>query len=157
MILGHFNLIIFLLQLHLRGPIGGRFVPVVMLVRHLAENHEVHLGVAVRVDLNGAMVAAGDVRPDAFAEVADFWRVGYQWGGGIEGGRSLWGRRYGWRGEGKEGRLRTLGACGFLLVHGEFAVWGEEAGVVVVDVGIVGDGVVLFDEAFDGWVGDGVG
>ena len=53
--------------------------------------------------------------------------------------------------------LRTLGAFGFLLVHGEFAVWGEEAGVVVMDVGIVGDGVVFFNEAFDVWVGDGVG
>ena len=71
-ILGHFDLPVVLLQLHLRGPIGGRFVPVVVLVRHLAEDHEVQLVVAVRVDLNGAVVAAGDVRPDAFAEVADF-------------------------------------------------------------------------------------
>ena len=61
-------------------------------------------------------------------------------------------------GEERRGRRRrTLGALGLLLVHGEFAVWGEEAGVVVVDVGIIGDGVVFVDEAFDGWVGDGVG
>lgn len=69
--------------------------------------------------------------------------MGYE--GGIE--------RKGGRGR----RGRTLGALGFLLVHGEFAVWGEEAGVVVGDLGIVGDGVVFFEEAFDGWVGDGVG
>ena len=75
MILGHFDLPVVLLQLHLRGPVGGRFVPVVMLVRYLAEDHEVQLVVAVRVDLNGAVVPAGDVRPDAFAEVADFWRL----------------------------------------------------------------------------------
>lgn len=45
-----------------------------VVVRHLAEHHEVGLVVAVGVDLDGAVVAAGDVRPDGLAEVADLWR-----------------------------------------------------------------------------------
>ena len=69
--------------------------------------------------------------------------LGYEVGLEREGGRGRGGR--------------TLGAFCFLLVHGEFAVWGEEAGVVVMDVGVVGDGVVFFDEAFDIWIGDGIG
>lgn len=44
----------------------------VVAIRDLAEDHEVELVVAVGVDLDGAVVAAGDVRPDGFAEVADF-------------------------------------------------------------------------------------
>lgn len=71
--LGHFDLPIFLLQLHLRGPVAGRLVPVLMFVRYLAKDHEVHLVVAVRVDLSGAVAPAWDARPDALAEVADFW------------------------------------------------------------------------------------
>ena len=51
----------------------------------------------------------------------------------------------------------TLGAFGLFVIHGELAVRGEEGGVVVVDVRVIGDGVVLFEEVFDGWVGDGVG
>lgn len=54
------------------------------------------------------------------------------------------------------GRI-TLGALGFLVVHGEFAVGGEEVGIVVVDVSVVGDGVVFFDELLDVWISDGVG
>lgn len=57
----------------------------------------------------------------------------------------------------REGGRITLGAFGFFVIHGEFAVGGEEVGIVVVDVGVVGDGVVFFDELFNGWVGDGVG
>lgn len=55
------------------------------------------------------------------------------------------------------GERITLGPFGLLVVHGEFAARGEEVGVVVVDFGVVGDGIVFFDEGFDGWVGDGVG
>ena len=61
MILGHFDLPVFLLQLHLCGPVGGSFMSVVMFVRYFAEDHEVQLVVAVRVDLDGAVVPAGDV------------------------------------------------------------------------------------------------
>ena len=107
MILGHFDLSVFLLQLHLRRPVGGRFVPVVMFVRHLAEYHEVHLVVAVRVDLNGAVVAAGDVRPDAFAEVADFWGLE------ISGEVMCGGTRWGLRGRRKEGE-GTYAGCPWL-------------------------------------------
>lgn len=65
------------------------------------------------------------------------------WGGGP--------RRKDWEDE------NTLGAFGFLFIHGEFSIRGEEGGVVIVDVGVVGDGVVFLDEIFDGGVGDGVG
>ena len=37
-------------------------------------DHQIQLVVAVGVDLDGAVVAAGDVGPDCFAEVADFWK-----------------------------------------------------------------------------------
>lgn len=54
-----------------------------------------------------------------------------------------------------KGRI-TLGAFSLLIVHGELAIRGEEVGIVVVDVCVVGDDVVFFDEIFDGWVGNGV-
>ena len=44
----------------------------------------------------------------------------------------------------------TLSAHGFFVIHGELAVWGEEIGVVVMDV------VVFRDETLDSWVGDGI-
>lgn len=43
-----------------------------VVVRHVAKNHKVHLVFTVRVDLDGAVIAAGDMGPDRFAEVADF-------------------------------------------------------------------------------------
>lgn len=58
--------------------------------------------------------------------------------------------------EAEEGS-RTLGAFSFIIIHGEFAVGGEEVGIVAVDLGVVGDGVVFLEKAFDGWVGDGIG
>lgn len=78
MILPNLNVPPFLPQLHLGRPVRARLVAVMVAVGDCAVNHEVELVVAVRVDLDGAVVAAGDVRPDGFAEVADFWG---RWGG----------------------------------------------------------------------------
>lgn len=75
MITHNLDLTPLLLQLHLRRPVRPRLVARVVLVRHLAQDHQVRLVVAVRVDLDGAVVAPGDVRPDRFAEVADLWRL----------------------------------------------------------------------------------
>ena len=66
------DLIPFLLQLHLRRPIRAGLVAMMVAIGHLTKNHEVELVVAVRVDLDGAVVAAGDLQPDGLAEVADF-------------------------------------------------------------------------------------
>lgn len=52
--------------------------------------------------------------------------------------------------------LHTLGSFGFLLVHRELTVCGEEVCIVVVNVSVVGDGVVFLDKALDGWIGDGI-
>lgn len=68
----------------------------------------------------------------------------------VGGGEGVGGKR-------EMGGRITLSAFGLLVVHGELAIGGEEVGIVVVDAGVVGDGVVFFDEALDGWVGDGVG
>lgn len=45
-------------------------------IGYIAQDHQVRLVVAVRVDLNRTVVAAGDVRPDRFAQVADLWEEG---------------------------------------------------------------------------------
>ena len=74
MINRNLNLTPHLLQLHLSRPISARLVSRMVLIRDLAVDHQVHLVVAVGVDLDGAVVAAGDVGPDCFAEVADFWK-----------------------------------------------------------------------------------
>ena len=44
-----------------------------VLIRDLPKRHQRHLIVAIAEDLRGAVVAAGDVRPDCFAEGEDFW------------------------------------------------------------------------------------
>ena len=51
----------------------------------------------------------------------------------------------------------TLSAYSLFVVHGEFTLGDEEAGIVVMNIGVVGDGVVFFDKVFDSRVGDGVG
>lgn len=52
-----------------------------MVIRHVAKDHQVNLIVAVRVDLERAVVAPGDVGKDRFAKVADFWSFWFQWWG----------------------------------------------------------------------------
>lgn len=46
----------------------------VVAVGNFAQDHQVHLVVAVCVDLNGAMVTPGDVRPDCFTQIADLYK-----------------------------------------------------------------------------------
>ena len=43
-----------------------------VVIRDLAQYHKVELVVTVGVTLDRGVVAAGDVGPDGFAEVADF-------------------------------------------------------------------------------------
>lgn len=74
MINRNLNLTPHLLQFHLSRPISARLVSRMVLIRDLAVDHQIQLVVAVGVDLDGAVVAAGDVGPDCFAEVADFWK-----------------------------------------------------------------------------------
>ena len=74
MINRNLNLTPHLLQLDLSRPISARFVSRMVFIRDLAVDHQIHLVVAVGVDLDGAVVAAGDVGPYCFAEVADFWK-----------------------------------------------------------------------------------
>ena len=59
-------------QFHLRSPLRAGLMAMVVLIRHLALDHEVELVVTVGVDLDGAVVAVWDVRPDGCAEGADF-------------------------------------------------------------------------------------
>lgn len=73
LIIRHLDLPPILRKFHLRGPIAARLVARVVVVSHVAVDHEVVLVGAVRVDLDGFVVAAGDVGPDCFAEGADFW------------------------------------------------------------------------------------
>lgn len=73
LIILHLDLSSLLFQLHLGRPIRPGLVACMMVVGDFAQDHEIHLVVPVGVDLDGAMVTAGDVRPDCFTEVADFW------------------------------------------------------------------------------------
>ena len=73
MIPRHLDLPTFLRQPHHSSPVSARFMPVIVLVSYIAVDHDVHLIIAVGVDVDGLVVAVGDVRSDGAAEGADFW------------------------------------------------------------------------------------
>ena len=50
-------------------------MPMVMVIGHIAMNHQIILVVSMRVNLDGFMVTARDVRPDGFAEASDLFEV----------------------------------------------------------------------------------
>ena len=73
MIPRHLDLSTFFHQPYHSSPVSARFMPVMVLVGYIAVDHDVHLIIAVGVDVDWLVVAVGDVRPDGAAEGADFW------------------------------------------------------------------------------------
>jgi len=68
-----------------------------------------------------------------------------------KGGKGVWSER----GRAKKRLGDAFGSLGFLAVHAELAVAGEERGVVVVSIAAVGSFVVFLEELLDRRVGDG--
>ena len=72
LVITHLPLASILGQLDLGSPIGARLVPMVVIVGHIAIDHELRLVVAVGVDLDWGVLAAGDVGPNCAAKREDF-------------------------------------------------------------------------------------
>lgn len=68
LIICHLDLTALFCQLNLCGPVRSGLMTVVVVVRNIPMDHDVHLITAMRVDLERFMIATGDMGPDGFAK-----------------------------------------------------------------------------------------
>ena len=69
----HLDLAALFDEIHRRRPFGRGVVSGMMGVRHFSMDHQVHLVMSVRVDLDRRVIATGHVGPDGLAESEDLW------------------------------------------------------------------------------------